>query len=169
MSHNDYSYEKPSKSQRKREAHALQELGEQLVKLSSHQLSLLPLPSELSQAIQEAQTMSSHGALRRQLQYIGSLMREIDPQPIQAAFEKLLRGNLQSSEAHHELEKLRDQLLQNSEQVLSAVSERFPNLDHQYVKELIRKAREENQFQKPPKSARTLFRYLRKLQEEKPT
>jgi len=169
MSYDDHSHEKPSKSQRKREVHALQELGEELVKLSPHRLTLLPLPSELLQAIKEAQMLSSHGAIRRQLQYIGRLMREIDVEPIQAAYKKILQGNVQSNEAHHELEKLRDQLLQSTESALADIAKRYSHFDRVYVKELIRKAHEENQLQKPPKSSRTLFRYLRKLQEENPT
>lgn len=78
-----------SKTQRKREMLALQELGEALVKLRRDRLAKIPLDEQLHAAIVAAQAIKSHGALRRQLQYIGRLMRERDPQPIQAALAAL--------------------------------------------------------------------------------
>ena len=77
--------DKPSKSQRKREALALQELGETLVTLKPAQLDKIPLPEELREAVLAARQINQHGARKRQLQYIGRLMREIDPEPIRAA------------------------------------------------------------------------------------
>ena len=77
--------DKPTKSQRKREALALQELGETLVDLKPAQLNKMPLPEELREAVLAARQMTQHGARKRQLQYIGRLMREIDPEPIRAA------------------------------------------------------------------------------------
>ncbi len=79
------SYDRPSKSQRKREALALQALGETLVGLKPPQLGKLPLPDELREAVLAARQMPQRGARKRQLQYIGRLMREIDPEPIRAA------------------------------------------------------------------------------------
>ena len=77
--------DKPSKSQRKREALALQELGETLVDLKPAQLGKMPLPEELREAVLAARQMTQRGARKRQLQYIGRLMREIDPEPIRVA------------------------------------------------------------------------------------
>jgi ribosome-associated protein len=77
--------DKPSKSQRKREALALQDLGETLVTLKPAQLDKIPLPEELREAVLAARQMNQRGARKRQLQYIGRLMREIDPEPIRAA------------------------------------------------------------------------------------
>lgn len=83
----------PSKSQRKREATALQDLGEQLVELTRAQLNLVPLPEELLAAVQAAQAISQRGGRKRQLQYIGKLMRRIDdPAAIRAALATVLPG-----------------------------------------------------------------------------
>lgn len=81
----------PSKSRRKREATALQDLGEQLVKLTPAQLNRMPLPEELSAAVRAAQAISQRGGRKRQLQFIGKLMRGIDdPEPIRAALATML-------------------------------------------------------------------------------
>jgi ribosome-associated protein len=77
--------DKPSKSQRKREALALQDLGETLVDLKPAQLEKIPLPEKLREAVLAARQMTQRGARKRQLQYIGRLMREIDPEPIRTA------------------------------------------------------------------------------------
>ena len=78
----------PSKSQLKREMHALQELGEQLVALSLDQLKKVPMPDALADAVREAKRMTKHEARRRQMQYVGKLMRNVDPAPILAQLEE---------------------------------------------------------------------------------
>ncbi len=82
----------PSKSQRKRDMEALQHLGESLLRLNRGHLDALDLPETLLHAILEAKSISAHGARRRQLQYIGKLMRQVDPAPIQAYLDRLNRG-----------------------------------------------------------------------------
>ena len=82
---------KPSKSARKREYLALQKLGEELVTLRESDLRSMPLDEDLLEAVQEARRIKAHGALRRQKQYIGKLMRHVDPEPINAALERLRR------------------------------------------------------------------------------
>lgn len=82
---------KPSKSARKREYLALQKLGEDLVTLRESELSSIPLDEDLLEAVREARRIKAHGALRRQKQYIGKLMRHVDPEPINAALERLRR------------------------------------------------------------------------------
>ena len=82
---------KPSKSARKREYLALQKLGEELITLKLSELEALPLDEDLLEAVLEARQIKAHGALRRQKQYIGKLMRHIDPQPLIAAMAKLRR------------------------------------------------------------------------------
>ena len=82
---------KPSKSARKREYLALQKLGEELVTLRESELLSIPLDGDLLEAVQEARRIKAHGALRRQKQYIGKLMRHVDPEPITAALERLRR------------------------------------------------------------------------------
>jgi ribosome-associated protein len=83
-----------SRTQKKNEDRALQRLGEQLVALPSGQLEAMELPEELLAAIELVRKIKSHGARRRQIQYIGALMRHIDPQPIQAALNRIRSGNL---------------------------------------------------------------------------
>ena len=83
-----------SRTQKKNEDRALQRLGEQLVTLPPNQLKAMGLPDELLTAIELAHKMKSHGARRRQIQYIGALMRHIDPQPIEAALERIRTGNM---------------------------------------------------------------------------
>ncbi|MBW1893262.1 MAG: DUF615 domain-containing protein [Deltaproteobacteria bacterium] len=83
-----------SRTQRKNEDRALQRLGEQLVALPFSRLETMELPDELLTAIELAHKIRSHGARRRQIQYIGSLMRHIDPQPIETALDRILTGNL---------------------------------------------------------------------------
>ena len=82
---------KPSKSARKREYLALQKLGEELITIRESDLQSMPLDEDLLEAIMEASRIKSHGALRRQKQYIGKLMRHVDPEPINAALERLRR------------------------------------------------------------------------------
>ena len=82
---------KPSKSARKREYLALQKLGEELIMLKASEINSLPLDENLREAVTEAQQMKAHGALRRQKQYIGKLMRHIDPEPLREEMAKLRR------------------------------------------------------------------------------
>lgn len=155
--------EQKSKSQVKREMHALQELGSALVKLSSDQFKKLTLPEKLHDAVSEARNIHQHGALKRQLQYIGRLMREVDAAPIQAQLDVLLGNSRQATQTLHRIEQWRDQLLGEGEQALEDLLQQYPHADRQYLRQLLRNANKESQNNKPPKSARSLFRYLREL------
>lgn len=155
--------EPPSKSSRKREMQALQDLGEQLVALSPERLKKVPLPESLYEAIRAAQGFKME-ARRRQLQYIGKLMRKIDPEPIQAQLD-IFAGNSAAEVAKmHRLERLREQLLED-EQVIGTIAETWPEADLQYLRTLRRNALKEREAARPPKSFREIFRVLRELQE----
>ncbi len=155
--------EPPSKSSRKREMHALQDLGEQLVALSAERLKKVPLPDVLYDAIRAAQGFKME-ARRRQMQYIGKLMRKIDPAPIQAQLE-IFAGNSAAEVAKmHRLERLRSDLLED-EKVIGSIAESWPGADLQYLRTLRRNALKEREAGKPPKSFREIFRVLRELQE----
>ena len=155
--------EPPSKSSRKREMQALQDLGEQLVALSPERLKKVPLPETLYEAIRAAQGFKME-ARRRQLQYIGKLMRKIDPEPIQAQLE-IFAGNSAAEVAKmHRLERLREQLLED-EQTIGTIAETWPEADLQYLRTLRRNALKEREAARPPKSFREIFRVLRELQE----
>lgn len=155
--------EPPSKSSRKREMLALQDLGEQLVALSPERLKKVPLPETLYEAIRAAQGFKME-ARRRQLQYIGKLMRKIDPEPIQAQLD-IFAGNSAAEVAKmHRLERLREQLLED-EQIIGTIADTWPGADLQYLRTLRRNALKEREAARPPKSFREIFRVLRELQD----
>jgi ribosome-associated protein len=155
-----------SKTQRKRDAHALQSLGESLVKLNKSALEQIPLPADLHAAITEAQRLQQHGALKRQLQYIGKLMRQSEVEPIRAAYEKVTHSYREDVQQHHQLEQWRDRLLADGDQALEALLREYPAADRQHIRQLVRNALKEAASAKPPKAARELFRYLRQLLSE---
>jgi ribosome-associated protein len=109
---------KPSKSARKREQLALQELGEQLIALNDAQLACLSLDNGLLEAVRDAAQINSHGALRRQKQLIGKLMRNIDPEPIRAALSKLRVDDLRSKRIFAKAERWRDRIVRNGSTAL---------------------------------------------------
>lgn len=154
-----------SKSQRKREMTALQDLGAELVKLSADRLGKLDLPEFLREALLEARRLNSHGALRRQMQYIGKLMRNVDSAPI-AEQLAAIRGESAAAKAEfHAIERWRDRLLRD-DQALTAWLAAHPRGDAQHARQLIRNARRELAEGKPPKSSRELFRFLRDAGED---
>ncbi|GAB4359725.1 MAG: ribosome biogenesis factor YjgA [Gammaproteobacteria bacterium] len=150
-----------SKSQRKREMHALQALGEALVKLSQAELERIPLPADLREAVIEAQRIRQRGAHKRQLQYIGRLMRDVDPEPIQSGLDRLRHRDRLATAFLHRIERWRDRLLDDGDSALGELLETHPALDRQHLRQLMRNARKEMEGQKPPRAARELFRYLR--------
>jgi ribosome-associated protein len=162
---NDHSSDEEykSKSQRKRETHALQELGEELVKLSKEQFEKITLPNNLRDAIVDARRIHQHGAHKRQLQYIGKLMRNVDPAPIQEQLDTILGHSRQAVQNLHDIERWRDRLLAEGDHVLEELVTQYPETDRQYLRQIIRNANRETHDNKPPKSARALFRYLRDL------
>lgn len=154
-----------SKSQSKREMTALQELGEVLVNLSAHELERVSLPEKLQDAVLAARGITQRGARKRQLQYIGRIMRDVDAAPIREQLAELQSRSRQSAARLHHLERLRDRLLEVGDAALSEVLTVFPAADRTHVRQLVREAHKEQQHNKPPHAARTLFRYLRSLQD----
>lgn len=158
--------EKKSKSQVKREMHDLQKLSERLVSLSEHQLEKIDMPDELRQAVLLAQTIKSYGARKRQSKYIGALMRQVDPEVIRRSLDEI-DGNLRTQIYNfHEIERLRDDLIEDNPAVMEKVLSRFPQVERQRLMQLVRGARKEKQLNKSPRSYRALFAYLRDLSEE---
>lgn len=155
--------EHKSKSQRKREMHALQKLGEALVSLSKEQFEKITLPDELHDAIVEARRINQRGAHKRQLQYIGRLMRNVDPEPIQVQLDTIQGHSRQAAQNLHQIERWRDRLMKEGDPTLEELVTQHPEVDRQYLRQLIRNANKEVHDNKPPKSARALFRYLRDL------
>jgi ribosome-associated protein len=149
-----------SKTKRKAAMLALQELGEELIALNSARLAQLDLPEMLLDAVKETQRTTAHGALARQKQYIGKLMREIDTTAIADQLQRW-KGTHQEENAHfHQLEKLRARLL-DDDTALADYLHQHPQTDSQQLRTLIRNARREAAAGKPPKSSRELFKLLR--------
>jgi ribosome-associated protein len=154
-----------SKSQLKRESHALQELGEELVELPAAKLEKIPLPEELAEAVALARRIKARGGRKRQLQYIGKLMRKLDEEPIRLAMSQLKSESARETAQLHQLEQWRDRLVAEGDAALAELLEQQPQADRQHLRQLVRNAQREIKQNKPPKSARELFRYLRTLLE----
>lgn len=155
-------YRPPSRSQRKRDVEALQDLGRELTRLSKDQLKKMDLPDDLLDALLEYKRITSHGAMRRQMQFIGKVMRDIDPEPINEQLAAM-RGESNVAKAEfHTLERWRERLLADDEAVTLWLAE-HPDGDGQRLRQLIRNARKEAELGKPPKSSRELFRMLRDM------
>lgn len=152
-----------SKSELKREAEALQRLGEELVALTPAELATLPLPENLLAAIEAAQRIGQHGARRRQLQYIGKLMRRIDAEPVARALEERRQATRRTALRLHEIERWRDRLLSEGDDALGELLELHPGADRSRLRQWMRNAGTEAARGAPPASARALFRYLREL------
>ena len=151
----------PSKSQRKRDALALQQLGEQLAALKPSLLQTLDLPEELRQLLLDVQQMPPRGARRRQLRYIGKRLRQLDADTIRAKLDAIINAADASRRQEKQLQKLCDQLLKGDAEALTAFIRNHPQADAQHLRQLIRRARQEQQLDKPPAGRRRLFRYLR--------
>ncbi|MEZ5539991.1 MAG: ribosome biogenesis factor YjgA [Pseudomonadales bacterium] len=156
--------EKPSKSQRKRDMTAAQELGEQLLQLKVDVLQKMPLGERLLETLLQAQKMTQHEARRRHLQLIGKLMRDADVDAIQEAFLETQSGSAAATRALHELEHWRARLLQEGDAAITEALTVFPEMDVQQLRQLIREAKREISLAKPPAAARKLFQYLKRYQ-----
>lgn len=165
-SEDDASY-KPSKGEQKREAEAAQALGAELVELSAAQLTELfnnaDLPEKLREAVTACRTIRAHGARRRQLQYIGKLMRGVEPEPIQSFLSQLQNNRQAASAQHHQLEHWRERLLIEGEAALDELVQAYPATDANAVRKMIASAKREAAQNQPPRAARLLFKYLREL------
>lgn len=157
--------EEKSKSQIKREMKELQKVGERLVELSSDQVRKIEIPEELSEAVLLAQTMKKREARRRQIQYIGSLMRHVDIDPILKVLETISQGRTRKMETFHQIETWRNRLIEGNDNLVEELLYRFPHADRRQFKQLIRNARKEKEGNRTSKFSRALFRYLDGLTE----
>ncbi len=158
--------EPPSKSARKRHMLGLQATGESLVALNDKQLSKMPIDDEqLLVAIRECRHMRSNSARKRHLQFIGKLMRNIDPAPIEQALLSLHRSSQQNTAAFHQLEQLRADILTVGLDGVELAMTHFPQADRQQLRQLVLQHQRELQRNKPPAASRKLFHYLKELQE----
>jgi len=154
--------ERPSKSQRKREMTALQDLGVALVRLSTDQLACMDLPENLRDAIGQARRITDHEGRRRQLQYVGRLMRGADAEAIQRALAAATGGSREAAELLHRCERWRDRLI-DDDAALTELLSSHPAIDAQPLRATIRAARRERDLGMAPKHARELYRALHAL------
>jgi ribosome-associated protein len=156
----------PSKTRRKAAMHDLQDLGEALVALDARHLAEIAaeaeLPERLVDAIAQARTITAWGARKRQLQYVGRLMRDIDPEPIRRRLDAWAHGHHQDTARQHALESLRDRLLADPG-ALEALAADHPGLNRTRLGALIARARSERASGEPPHAYRELFRELKAL------
>ena len=162
----EQQYDRPSKSQLKREMTALQKLGEILVDAPRDRVRKVPMPEDVLDAILQCQQISSHEGRRRQLQYVGKKMRTLEEAEV-AAIQKVVDSWRGASKAEaaalHTIERQRERLLAD-DGALTELRSQHPELDMQHLRTLIRNARKEQADNKPPKAYREIFQILKSLQ-----
>jgi ribosome-associated protein len=162
----EQEYDRPSKSELKRQMTALQKLGEELIAEPRDRVKRVPMPEDVRDAILECQQIKDHEGRRRQTQYVGKKMRTLDEDEI-AAIQKMLdswKGASKSETAAlHAIERKRDKLLTDDKALTQLLAEN-PQLEAQHLRTLIRNARKEQAENKPPKAYREIFQILKSLQ-----
>lgn len=158
----------PSKTKIKKQMHELRDLGRELTELGKDQIAQLDIPENLRDAIREMKSINKFGAQRRQMQYIGKLMRDVDTAPILARLDAW-KGKSQHHIAYmHQLERWRDRLMEN-DSALTELLAAYPHEEHgsgidaQRLRTLIRNAQKELEADKPPKNYREIFQVLRTI------
>ena len=157
-----------SKTQRKKEMLELQALGVALVALPESQIEAMGLADNLRQAVLEAKRIRSHEGRRRQLQYIGRVMRAVDPAPIRARLDAITGHSAQAAAQHRRLEAWRERLLADDEALTQFAAE-HPGADLQKLRSLIRNTRKEQKEGKPPRAYRELFRSIKECASSNPS
>jgi ribosome-associated protein len=158
------SVERPSKTQRKQQSHELQKLGLALAGLSQDQLDRTEMPEALREAIEAYRRTKSHEGRRRQLQYVGKLMRSADEAPLREAVAAAELGSATQALQLHEIERWRAELIADDE-AMTRWLQAHPDTDAQQLRSLVRAARRDTAALEPedrqPKSVRELFQYLK--------
>lgn len=167
----EQEYDRPSKSQLKRDMTALQKLGEDLVDEPRDRVKRVPMPEDVRDAILACQQIKDHEGRRRQMQYVGKKMRTLNEEEL-AAIQRTLDSwkglSKADTAAMHALEKRRDKLLAHDAALTELVGQ-HPELDAQQLRTLIRNARKEQAENKPPKAYREIFQLLKQLQAGHPS
>jgi ribosome-associated protein len=165
----EQEYERPSKSELKRQMDELQKLGAQLVAEPRDRVKRVPMPEDVKEAILMCQTITNHEGRRRQLQFVGKKMRTLTEEEvavIQRTIDSWKGASKAETAALHALERRREKLL-TDDKALTTLLEEHPELDVQQLRTLIRNARKEQAENKPPKAYRELFQILKDLSKKK--
>jgi ribosome-associated protein len=161
----DDEYDRPSKSELKRQSNALQELGAELINEARDRVKRVPMPEDVREAILMCQTISNHEGRRRQMQFVGKKMRTLDPEEvalIQKTIDSWKGASKSETAALHAIERQRDRLLADDKALTELLSQ-HAHLDVQHLRVLIRNARKEQSENKPPKAYREIFQILKEL------
>ena len=157
----DAQPERPSKSELKRQMLALQKTGEALLALTAAQLAEMPLSNAMREALELSKSLKHREAKRRQLQYIGKLMRTEEHEKITAALTELEDKNRYFRQRFHHIEQLRQQLMEGSDNAFESLLEQAPSIDRQHLRQLIRQAQKQQTAKRPGNASKKLFQYLR--------
>ena len=158
-------FDGPSKSQLKRESHALQELGKELVKMPEGKLQQFDLPEPLKLAIYEARKLKNREAKRRHLQYIGKLMRVSDTSGIKRTFSEMAQKSLIYRQHLKRLEQWQVKIINQGTSAINTFLETYPKADRQKLRNLQRQINRETELKRPPTAKRKLFDYIKTLHE----
>ncbi|MDP3843336.1 MAG: ribosome biogenesis factor YjgA [Oxalobacteraceae bacterium] len=162
----EQEYDRPSKSQLKRDMTALQKLGAELIEQPRDRVKRVPMPEDVKDAILDCQLIKDHEGRRRQLQYVGKKMRSLNEEElavIQRAMDSWKGLSKADTSAMHALERHRERLLKD-DAALTLLLQQHPELEVQHLRTLIRNARKEQAENKPPKAYREIFQILKQLQ-----
>jgi len=166
MSEKEYAI-RPNKTELKREIKVLNLLGKELIEMPASALKKVPLTENMRQAVRDGQRFQ-RGAYQRQLRRIASLMAHEDVDAIQAEIARQKQPSKQQTAEFHQLEQWRDRLISGDDKLLTELIDQFPVIDRQHIRQLVRNAVQEQARDKPPKSARLLFKYLSEIKRTTP-
>lgn len=152
-----------SKSERKREAERITQLGKTISELGEPDIRRLPLDDAVLDAVLTLRSITTRGARKRQLLYLGKLLRKSDLGELERGLAQLQQAAKTANQHFHAVEAWRDQLLQDGPDALSEFVRQYPECDRQRLRQLLRNARREQELNKPPKSSRELFKHLRDI------
>jgi len=158
--------ERPNKTALKREFQSLQDLAIQIIALPDEKINQFPLSENTIASIQQTERIKSKNALRRHIRYLAKQLAKEDISEIQAYFNKVEEQQTRNSTFFHQLESWRDRLIEQQSGIFEEVLAEYPNLDRQYLRNLIRQANKETKNNQAPKSSRKIFKYLREISEQ---
>ena len=161
----EYYTIRPNKEQIKRDIAEIAKLAEELTHLTEAQLASMKMPGQIEIAITEAKKMpATKSARKRQLKFVTAQLREIDLDAVTEVLERLKTKSAHGVREHHQAEQWRDKLIAcENNDVLTDLLNQFPTADNQHLRQLQRNAQKEAKAEKPPKSSRILYKYLKEL------
>lgn len=158
----DNQAEPLSKTELKKQSAKLQKLGEEVVNLSDAHVRTIPMDDELEEAIMLARSLNrKKDGYRRQIQFIGKLLRQRDPAPVEEALAKLVHQHQANNAAFHALEKAREDVIARGDPAIQELVTEHPQLDRQKLRQFHRQVKKEREKNAPPKAFRELFQYLK--------